>query len=96
MAFFLASWTRSNGILNAIFGISTILKGYELRSLHAVVVGIGVCVASALPLVLNDLTNFKCFCTPATAGSSMNYRDIEILRKLPKYISRIIVDFFYE
>ncbi len=76
IAFFMASWTRSNGILNTIFGISTFLKGYRRRSVRLLAVGAGVCLASALPLVLNDLANFRCFCAPASAGGSMIYAEI--------------------
>ena len=58
IAFFLASWTRSNGILNAIFGIQALIE--EVSKVGALlVVGVGVGLASALPLVLDDLANFS-------------------------------------
>ena len=75
IAFFLASWTRSNGILNAIFGIQALIEGYKQKSVPLLVVGVGVGLASALPLVLDDLANFRHFCTPATTGS-MFYEEV--------------------
>ena len=74
LALLVASYTRSNGVLNACFGLSALLKRDKSQSLIITLLeSIALGVAALLPLLVNDMTNTFRYCDNTGKNGSLEY-----------------------
>lgn len=107
VAFFVASYTRSNGMLNACFGLNALLLRDKSQALvRPLLTSIALGMAALLPLLINDMTNTFRYCDSIIQGGSLAYadsckilgeRDVDPLRflnvaQVQKYLQRLALN----